>query len=64
MADKESIIVKAARMANQANVDADMEFVEVNGAEAVEELGFTSGNRALVPKQSSSRDIMRRALGE
>ena len=57
MADKESIIVKAARMASQANAGADMDSVDSHGAEPVGELGL--GNGTLVPIQATTRDIMR-----
>jgi protein-tyrosine kinase len=59
MADKESIIVKAARMASQANAEVDVDAVEARDADPIEGLGFVNGNGALVPKQSTSRDIMR-----
>ncbi len=57
MADKESIIIRAARMASdKAEADAATE-AEEQREELVSELPPSNG--ALVPKKTSSRDIMR-----
>ncbi len=57
MSDKESIIVKATRLANSQRSDGAESEGEDRFVEEVEQSQTTNG--ALVPKQTTSRDIMR-----